>query len=382
MCTRTSESCHGASAEAPDLARGDVRIELSLTNRYDPKLTALLTQIQSHHAGQGPVEIVVDEVPRSLADLESVAAAQEGWSTGSIEGHYSFGTGTVTTSTPEGPRPGFRMLSSCADVSGGTLDGGREVRVSNHSAPGCTTYSSCTTGFPMRFAATYGIVTAGHCIQHYPANSSGFVLNHTDRDTDLHEIWQPTQIYASANAYWHWGPFDPRGTYYAHDVGYLRRLNSSTSYPGRIWKYSTGEWRNIVSYAGDPAPEGSTVCVSASAASENGAGEYCGAVIAADVNYAGEVAEPTNFTEIHFPDPDGQFPIFHGPGDGSSGGPAYFAGIVYGIYSSADYCTELENFWCTPGRFEQVESAWWAMRSVSSDVHFICYPSQLCGLTP
>lgn len=126
-------------------------------------------------------------------------------------------------------------MSSCTNVTGGSLDGGRYIELDNDLLGGCQWERKCTSGFPMRFAGTYGVSTAGHCFDgngtNYPADSSGFVLNHTSRDADLFYVHQPTQRYASVNAYWQDGP----GTADDDDAGYLRRNDASVSYPGRIW---------------------------------------------------------------------------------------------------------------------------------------------------
>ncbi len=333
---------HGQST-ASDLPRGEVRVEVLVTDAQNSDLVAKLDAIEALRAGGRPAEVRVREVPRSLKALQALANAELArWPAGTREAHYDLEDGTVTFSAAEGPAEGFTWTAGrCSELSGGTLDGGR-AHINHHPLSGCGFIDRCTTGFPMRFADTYGIATAGHCMDQYAQNASGFVLNPTAADADLYEIWNPGTRYVSANAYWYDAPSGAEA--FHHDAGYLRRTSASAAYPGRVWKYSTGEWRHITRYEEFWADEGTTLCVAASAAAEYGPGQFCGIVLDGLTDASGEDTDLAglNFSEIHFDctDPDiYPAPIrCGGPGGGSSGGPAYYGGTVYGLVSNANDC--------------------------------------------
>ena len=368
---------HGASDEAPDLPRGDVRIELRVTEPEDPELEIALAEIMSQRAGGRPVQLDLRRVPRTLAELDAIAAAEFArHEPSSVEAHYDFDAGEVTFSPAEGERPGFAWTSKCSNLAGGTMDGGRGILLSNPNLAGCFEADECTSGFPMRFAGTYGIATAGHCLDLYPKNSSGFVTNYTDRDTDLRYIYSYPTRYASTNAYWYRNPLDNNPI--VDDGGYLRRVDASVGFPGRIWKYGADVWRNITAYEATFAPVGQTVCLSVSAASLSGAGEYCGEVIGPQTDHAGENAlNARQWTEIDFS--AGDYKDYNGPAAGGSGAPVYWSGRVYGLYSSADSC-QGGLMLCNTARYYRVDSLYWDMRAITTDVHFICYPSTLCAM--
>lgn len=268
----------------------------------DAELRNLVESIESLRVGTFEADVVVYQVPRSLAELDAIAAdLLAGISPDSMAVEYDLDRGEVSLTPAPAPDPDAMWVSQCSNVSGGTLDGGRRIRLDNDALGGCQTEGECTSGFPMRFANTYGIATAGHCIDgigtDYAANSSGFVTNPSDRDTDMYWVYQPNSIIVSAYAYWRDGPdIGPNDD----DVAYLRRVDSSSSYPGQIWKWDTSEWRNIVGYEANSALAGMTVCAAASPAAVNGASTYCGEVIDPITNAFGIDSGFQRWTEVDF----------------------------------------------------------------------------------
>jgi len=372
---------HGGSADAPGLPAGEVRVEVRVTDSGDPRLVDLRGEIERLSAGPGGIDVVVKDVPRTRGELEAIAAASLSRISdpSSMEIVYDFDNGEVTLRSIDPDQDEGRWAGACADASGGSLDGGRKIRFDNDSLSGCQQEVACTTGFPMRFAATYGITTAGHCIDdtpgvgaNYPANASGFVLDQTNRDSDMYQIWQPTLLHASANAFWRDGPGNGVND---DDVAYLRRVSANVTYPGRVWKWSTGEWRNITGYESTYALEGMTVCASASQASQNGAGNYCGMVIDDVTNYLGNHTGFQRWTEVDYE--QGAFHQGISGGLGSSGGTIYYGGQVYGLQSHLSNCSEA---FCpgTPSRYYRANEAYLTMWSLNQDVEFICWHSVYC----
>lgn len=369
---------HGGSANAPDLQAGEILIEVRVTDPSDTRLMQMLGEIQRLSAGPGGIDILVKDIPRTLAELDAMAAASLSTTSdpSSMEVVYDFDKGEAALQSVDPDRAVGLWAGACADASGGSLDGGRKIRFDNDSMSGCQVEGECTTGFPMRFAATYGIATAGHCIDevgvNYTVNASGFVLDHTNRDSDLFQIWQPTLVHASATAYWRDGPGSGGND---DDIAHLRRVSANVTYPGRVWKWSTGEWRHITGYESIYALVGMTVCASSSQASQNGAGEYCGMVVDSVTNHLGDNSGFQRWTEVDYE--QGAFHQGISGGLGSSGGTIYYGGQVYGLQSNLCNC---DPFFCpgTPGRYYRANEAYLTMWSINQDVEFICYDSIYC----
>ncbi|MGH7482066.1 MAG: hypothetical protein ACRELV_07915 [Longimicrobiales bacterium] len=369
---------HGGTDATPALPVGDLRIDISAKDPSDPHLRGIVAEIEELKAGSSEVEVTVVQVPRSLAELDELASAElAAQSPKSVEIDYDIANGTLIVGPVPEPEADSTWLSQCANVTGGSLDGGRKIRLDNDGSSGCQTEIRCTSGFPMRFNSAYGITTAGHCTDatfaNYAASSTGFVTNYTDRDTDLYWVHQPNDIYLSANAYWYDGPAVGSND---DDVAFLRRVSSSSTHPGRIWKWDTGEWRNITGYETSFAPVGITVCAAASDASVNGASTYCGEVIDSVTNYAGGESGSLRWTEVDYT--QGSFNKDKSGGAGSSGGTIFYAGFVYGMQSHASNCPSSGGS-CTPARYYRVSGVMLAMGAVSSDVKFICYNAVFCN---
>ncbi|HEX2765320.1 MAG TPA: hypothetical protein VHR55_01570 [Candidatus Limnocylindria bacterium] len=372
---------HGGSTKGSDLAVGDVRIEVSVTDPMDADFVTVRHQMESLRAGSRHVEVVVHEVPRTLAELDELAtlALAREPDGGSFEVDYLISTGEVALRPVESS--GTRVwMNSCTNVTGGSLDGGRYIELDNDQLGGCQREARCTSGFPLRFAATYGVATAGHCLDlngaNYAASSTGFVSNYQSRDADLFYVHQPTVRYASTNAYWHDGP----GTTDDDDAGYLRRNDASVSYPGRIWKWDTGEWRNITGYELTWAAVGMTVCNAASPAAVNGASTYCGEVTDNITNAWGDDVGYTRWTEVDYD--QGLYHKGYSGGPGSSGGTMFYGGQVYGTQSASDVdCTDDDGYVCSPAQFYRVREFYWAMEAVTNDIQFICYNAVFCGFS-
>jgi hypothetical protein len=370
---------HGGSEAAPDLPVGEIQVEIKAKDPSDPELRRLVEAIEALRVGQFSADVAVYAVPRSLAELEALATeimAQEDPALVQVE--YEFDRGEVIL-TPVPPRdPDSIWTSQCTDVSGGWLDGGRRIRLDNDGIGGCQTERECTSGFPMRFANTYGVVTAGHCIDstgvNYAADGNGFVTNSADRDTDMYWVFQPNSIFVSANAYWFDGPAAGSND---DDVAFLQRTDGSALYPGQVWKWDTSEWRNIIGYESTYAVVGMTVCAAASPASQNGASTYCGEVIDSVTDAFGGESGFLRWTEVDYTLGADHQGI--SGGRGSSGGTIFYAGHVYGLQSNADDCDPVGTSPCTPARYYRIASLKAAMQAVSTDVQFICYNAQFCN---
>ncbi len=372
---------HGGSDAAPELAVGEVRVEVKAKDPSDPDLRSLAESIESLRVGQFAADVVVHQVPRSLAELNSLAAAELARvDPDSVAVEYDFDRGKVILVPVPEPEPNTIWTSQCSNVSGGWLDGGRRIRLDNDTTGGCQTEAECTSGFPMRFANSYGVTTAGHCVDgigaNYAANSSGFVTNYSDRDTDMYWVYQPNDIFVSANAYWFDGPFiGPNDD----DVAFLRRVDTSAIYPAQIWKWDTSEWRHITGYELTYALVGMTVCAAASPASVNGAGTYCGEVIDSLTNAIGTDSGILRWTEVDYT--QGDYHVGKSGGPGSSGGTIFYGGFVYGMQSHASNCDASGTLPCTPARYYRTLWLRYAMLDASSDVEFICYNAQFCELS-
>jgi hypothetical protein len=68
---------------------------------------------------------------------------------------------------------------------------------------------------------------------------------------------------------------------------------------------------------------------------------------------------------------------FSGPG--ASGGPVFYGGFVYGLFSNASNCDDSGEAPCTPARYYRVSTLKLSMESADSDVHFICYEAVFCN---
>lgn len=369
---------HGGSSAARDLPAGEIRVEVKVTDPGDPRLRSLIESIESTRFGTFIPSVVVEEVPRSLLELDALATQMlAGMSRESVVVEYNFERGEVTL-TPAPPDTGSMWASQCTNVSGGRLDGGRRIRLDNDTLNGCQAERGCTSGFPMRFAGTYGVTTAGHCVDafgtNYSADSSGFVDYPSDRDTDMFWVYQPDDIVVSAYAYWRDGPANGN---LDDDVAFLRRVDASSTYPGQIWKWDTSEWRNIVGYEASSAIYGMTVCVAASPAAANGASTYCGEVIDPITDSTGtDTGSYLRWTEVDFT--QGDYNQGMSGGLGSSGGPVFYGGVVYGLFSRVSNCNSDGSGPCTPARYYRIGSMKVAMEAASADVKFICYNAVFC----
>jgi hypothetical protein len=306
---------HGGTDQAPDLAPGEIRVEVLATDLADADLGRAIAGLRSLRVGQFAAEIAVERAPLSLAELDALAATQLiGMDPSTVEIKYDLRAGEVTL-TPATQRPDTMWANQCTNQTGATLDGGRRIRLDRDQQAGCQTETECTSGFPMRLNFAYGVTTAGHCTDaigaNYGANASGFVLNYTDRDTDMYWVFQPNTIYVTANAYWHDGPaIGPDDD----DVAFLRRTSTATTYAGQIWKWDTSEWRNIIGYEASSAPYGITVCEAASPAALNPPSTYCGEVIDPVTNAFGVDSGFQRWTEVDFTQGDYNRDKSGGPG--------------------------------------------------------------------
>lgn len=370
---------HGGADSEAGLAAGEIRLAVMVKDPSSSVLRDLLDDLESLTVGAFSVDVSVAEVPRSLAELEAQAEVELRDTSAPMTVEYDFEKGTVILSpAPPGSSEfdGDVWASSCADVSGGQLDGGRRIQMDDPDYAGCQRISGCTSGFPMQLAYQKGVVTAGHCAEFlYPADSYGFVTNASDRDMDMYWVYQPNDIIASAYAWWYDGPVAGLND---DDVAFLRRTSSSATYPGQIWKWDTSEWRHITGYEADHALVGQTVCEAASPAAENGASTYCGMVVDWDTNYLGQNTGYKRWTKVDFT--QGDYHQGKSGGHGGSGGPMFYGGFVYGIYSTAPYdCPGDGTGSCTPAMFYRIDAMKQAMKAIISDVGFICYNSTICA---
>lgn len=144
---------HGGSQAAPELPVGDVLVEIRVKDPLDAELRNLVESIESLRVGTFEADVVVYQVPRSLAELDAIAAdllARISPDTMAVE--YDLDRGEVSLTPAPAPDPDAMWVSQCSNVGGGTLDGGRRIRRDNDALGGCQTEGECTSGFPMRFA--------------------------------------------------------------------------------------------------------------------------------------------------------------------------------------------------------------------------------------